>query len=50
MRPASLALRTFSNSGTMVEFELAAKYSQGTQHDIHNKNKYKAYSRRSLSY
>lgn len=22
MRPASLALRTFSNSGTMVEFEL----------------------------
>jgi hypothetical protein len=30
MRPASLALRTFSNNGTIVEFELA-KYSQGRQ-------------------
>ena len=28
MRPASLALRTFSNNGTIVEFELA-NYSQG---------------------
>jgi hypothetical protein len=28
MRPASLALRTFSNNGTIVEFELE-KYSQG---------------------
>jgi hypothetical protein len=28
MRPASLALRTFSNNGTIVEFELP-KYSQG---------------------
>jgi hypothetical protein len=28
MRPASLALRTFSNNGMIVEFELA-KYSQG---------------------
>jgi hypothetical protein len=34
IRPASLALRTFSNNGTIVEFELQAKYSQGRPETI----------------
>jgi hypothetical protein len=34
MRPASLALRTFSNNGTIVEFELQEKCSQGRSKTI----------------
>jgi len=46
MRPASLALRTFSNNGTIVEFELHANYRQGRQKKtiIHDKKKKRYYA------